>query len=252
MRKSLNLISGVLLSVFILSSCGDVGITKRRHLPGYHLDFGHSKKQQKPSVVKQETADRKKVESIKTRPAKLSKKQAANVTLSEVPVPELEASAATKTAHQAKPKNQTWSHLNQFMRNPIGELRKEKLNGELKRAVFNKDEEKYGWSTTGIVSTGLGFVGLGLVITGLVLLVSFVTGAGFAFWWLFLLLGLFIGIGAMVTGIIGMRQTRGGEKRGRGFALAGMIAGIVSLAMGLVGLLWGLIYSIIFNREDDF
>jgi len=146
---------------------------------------------------------------------------------------------------------EAWWSMNKFMRNPVAELKQQKLNSELKRAVFNGDDEKHGWSVLSIISTSLGVVGLGLVITGIVFLASFVFGGGLFYWWIFALLGLLVGIAAMVTGIIAMRKTRSGEKRGRGFALAGMISGIVSLALGLVGLLWGMLYTIISNLGQD-
>ena len=250
MRNLIQFISAVLLSVFFLSSCGDVGITKRRHLPGYHVDFSRAKKQQEPAK-ELNIVSGKKVKSMKIQAANLSKVEVANSKPTTVEVPTLEASTSLK---QLKPatRKQNWKEVSQFMQNPVKELRKEKLNGELKRTIFYNEDEKHGWSVLSFVSIGLGVVGLGLVISGLALLFSFVSVGGFAFWWLFLLIGLFIGIAAMVTGIIAMRQTRGGEKRGRGFALAGMISGIVSLALGLIGLLWGFIYTFISNRNEDF
>jgi hypothetical protein len=45
-----------------------------------------------------------------------------------------------------------------------------------------------------------------------------------------------IGIGAVVTGVIGLRQLRrptGERKSGRGLAIAGMTLGVISLAVGI-------------------
>ena len=94
-------------------------------------------------------------------------------------------------------------------------------------------------------------MGLALLITGIILLAGAIFGSGFLFWWLFLVLGLLFGIGAMVTGILGLRQTGSGERKGRGFAIAGMMAGILSLAGALIALFWGLIFSIINGFSED-
>lgn len=240
-----------ILSVFVLSSCGDIGITKRRHLPGYHIDFAKSKKKVNPAEENGVIAERDKVKSLKSKAAKLPKVETAQERPERGNVPMFSASKEPDPAVSKGKSDNTWWELNSFMRNPVKELKKEKLNGEFKRAVFNSEDEKHGWSVLSFISTGLGVVGLGLVITGLALMVSFIFSGGIAFWWIFALLGLLIGIAAMVTGIISMKQTSGGEKRGRGFAIAGMISGIISLALGLVGLLWGLLYSVINNIQNN-
>lgn len=241
------LIPALIITGFSLQSCGNIDIVKRRYRPGFHVD-------------------------VKTKASKVEKKkemaQAQSLLIEELhpkqalveprltQTDELEALTASASNHTStfnSQKKLTAKKVNDFMLTPVREIKRQKLNNELKRAVFNKDEEeKYGWSVISFISTGLGVLGLGFLITGIVLLAGAIFGSGFVFWWLFLLIGLLIGIAAMVTGIIGLRQTGSGEKRGRGFALGGMIAGIVSLAGALIGLFWGLIYSIItgFNGDD--
>lgn len=241
----------LILSAFLMSSCGDVGITKRSHLPGYHFDFVKNKKKVNAQEEKVSFADKRSVKSVKSKAAKLPKLETSDEQLETSSVPSFSASKESDpTITRSKTQNNWWA-LNSFVRNPVKELRKEKLNGELKRAVFNSEDEKHGWSVLSFISTGLGAVGLAMVITGLAFLVQFIFAGGIAFWWIFALIGLLFGIAAMVTGIISMRQTSGGEKRGRGFALAGMISGIVSLALGLVGLLWGLLYTVINNIQNN-
>ena len=230
-----------------------MGITKRKHLPGFYVDFTKSKKKEQVVQKNAEFAERKKVGAVSSRKELLPQKAVAEVVIVSAEMPILDASLNSRKNRSDRTKNQTWWELNQFLRNPVTELRKERLNGDFKRAVFTSEEEKHGWSIISAVSLGLGAVGLALVVTGIALLVSFVTSAGFAFWWVFALIGILIGIAAMITGIIGLKQTGYGEKRGKGFALAGMIAGIVSMGAGLISLLWGLIYSIISGfGQDDF
>jgi hypothetical protein len=239
------------LSVFMMSSCGDVGVTKRRHLPGYHFDFVKNKKKVNAQEEKVTVADKQRVKSLNSKAANLPEIKTVDEQSQMSLVPSFSASKESDVSPtKAKKQNTSWE-LNSFLRNPVNELRKEKLNGELKRAVFNSEDEKHGWSVLSFISTGLGVVGLAMMITGLALLVSFIFAGGIAFWWIFALVGLLFGIAAMVTGIISMRQTGGGEKRGRGFAIAGMISGIVSLALGLVGLLWGLLYTVINNIQNN-
>ena len=250
MAKNITPIFSLLIcAIFLLSACGDIGITKRRHLPGYHVDFVKTKDQTNTQVASALKAD-KRSKRIKNTSEELPPAEDDSADYSTVQAnPEFEAKfeLADQAPLKTTASNETWWALNKFMRNPVKELKQDKLNSEFRRAVFNGEDEKHGWSVLSIISTGLGAVGLGLVITGIVFLASFVFGGGLFYWWIFALLGLLIGIAAMVTGIIAMRKTQSGEKRGRGFALAGMISGIVSLALGLVGLLWGLFYTIISN-----
>jgi uncharacterized membrane protein len=235
----------------MMSSCGDVGITKRRHLPGYHFDFVKNKKTVNAKEEQVTVADKQRVKCLNSKSAKLPNLETSNEQLQTSSVPSFSASKEFDPSVTKSKKQNNWWELNSFLRNPVKEIRKEKLNGELKRAVFNSEDEKRGWSILSLISIGLGVVGLAMIITGLALLVSFIFASGIAFWWIFGLIGLLFGIAAMITGIIGMRQTKGGKRRGRGFAIAGMISGIVSLALGLVGLLWGLLYTVFNNIQNN-
>lgn len=252
MKKQLELsvIPVILLSAFLLQSCGNVDIVKRRYRPGFHVDVSKKRQKQKPVETKTINVDELagQTNQLTVKEPKRIGKTLQEEKLEKKPAPVFEASIAPKTRVKSKPV----SKLNDFMLTPIREIKREKLNSGLRRAVFNNTEDdKYGWSTIAIVSTGLGVVGFGMLITGVILFASFIVGGGFAFWWLFLLLAILFGIAGMVTGIIGLRQTRRGEKRGRGFALVGMISGIVSLAAGLITMLWGFFYNIITRARGD-
>ena len=252
MKKQLSqtILPVVILSAFFFQSCGNIDIVKRRYRPGFLVDV--SKKKQKnqlaeESFTREEASEIKSIALEPKRPSKLKQKQ--EVSKPEAFEANLEASAENKHVTQSK----GIKKLNDFMLTPIRDVKRQKLGEELRRAVFNDPEDdKYGWSTIGIVSTGLGVLGFGMFLAGAVTFFTLIIGGSFTFWWLFLLLGVLFGIAAMVTGIIGLRQTRRGGKRGRGFALGGMISGIVSLAGGLIVLLWGFIYTLINGRDDDF
>ena len=235
----------LMLSAFLFQSCGNIGIVKRRYRPGFHVDVS-KKKDRKVKAELAEVESELALEKVGTKEAKLRVKDARFDSI-ELEPERLEASSKMKTV--AKPVEK----LNDIMIAPFKEARKAKLDASLRRAVFNKEkEEKYGWSGISFASMGLGTVALGLMIAGIVLLALLIAGGSFLYWWIFTLIGFFLGIAGMVTGIIGLRQTGAGEKRGRGFALAGMLGGIVAMAGGLITAFWGLIYYVISGGNEDF
>lgn len=239
--------AGFVLSI-LFQSCGNVDIVKRRYRPGFHVDISKKQKQQRNTASLENTEVEVAVVEVK-HPQVESRQESG-----EMEMPEAFTASVGKQEVATNVKQQRQlvaTDLKEAMIHPFREVRQEKLNSELRRAVFKDvEDEKYGWSVVSIISIALGAVGLGLVIAGIVLLVSFLAFGGIAFWWIFALAGLILGIAGMVTGIIGLRQTRRGGKRGRGFALAGMISGIMSLALGLIGLFWGLILTII-QRSNE-
>ena len=236
----------LILSAILLQSCGNIDIVKRKHLPGFHVEMS-KKEQRKTSSISVERLD-----------SELTKIESKPATLEEVAIPEseliVEAEVASfnLTADSKARSSKPVLKASELVLSPFKELKREKLNGELRRAVFNNDDEKHGWSILSMVCTGTSVAALAMIILGLVFLVMLIGGGGFLYWWVFALVGMLLGIGGMVMGIVGLRQTRRGEKRGRGFALAGMIGGIVSLAAGIITLFWGLIYSLISSRSEDF
>ncbi|MBI1287336.1 MAG: hypothetical protein GC178_07120 [Flavobacteriales bacterium] len=238
----------IVLVGLLVSSCGNIDIVKRRYRPGFHVEVLNKKNHRTVTEVAEVKQQNLSVEPLETKPVEQvnATKQNDEPAASDVLVASVEEEPVVKT-RKSDPSN-----VSEALLHPFKELKKEKLNGELRRAVFQGvEDEKFGWSVLGIVSTGLGVIGLSLVITGLAFLTSFIFSGGIAFWWIFALVGLFFGIAAMVTGIIGLRETGRGEKRGRGFALAGMISGIVSLALALIGLLWGAIYTFIQRVSEN-
>jgi len=237
----------IILSAFMFQSCGNIDIVKRRYRPGFHVDVSKKKDRNSERSIVAESGIS--LEKVDVKKAVITAKEihSDNTQLKSTELEALEASAETKPSSKAK------ITFENTVIAPFREARKAKLDDSLRRAVFNKPEdEKFGWSGISFASMGLGTVALALMITGIVLLALLVTGGSFLYWWIFTLAGFFLGIAGMVTGIIGLRQTGAGEKRGRGFALAGMLGGIVAMAGGLITAFWGLIYYVINGRTEDF
>ena len=247
MRKDILrlIVPALVIAGFTLQSCGNIDIVKRRYRPGFHVDVSKKKHKPKDVAVAEVTESQKLIQAEPISPV------LANQESAHKPLVEPSESAVASSKNEPLVKGKSAKKISDFMMTPFLNIKRQKLNGQLKRAVFNQEEDKYGWSVVSFVSTGLGVVSLALLITGIVLLAGAILGSGFLFWWLFLVLGLLFGIGAMVTGILGLRQTGSGERKGRGFAIAGMVAGILSLAGALIALFWGLIFSIINGFSED-
>ncbi|MCB9185198.1 MAG: hypothetical protein H6601_00465 [Flavobacteriales bacterium] len=237
----------LILSAILFQSCGNIDIVKRRYRPGFHVEM--TKKKDAKNVG--ETAF---VNTMKPN-SDLSGVESAELHQQEFEEtsPKMAYSDLTTASIDKQKPSVTSKKLSELMIAPFREIKAEKLNGELRRAVFNKKEEepKFGWSGISFASMGLGTVALALMITGIVFLALLIFGGSFAYWWIFTLVGFFLGIAGMVTGIIGLRETGAGEKRGRGFALAGMLGGIVSMAGGLITAFWGLIYFVINGGDKE-
>ena len=250
MRKEVfrSVLSALFIAAFMFQSCSNIDIVKRRYRPGFHVDVT-KKKHQTQRVSGEETAQVTQAEPMPVKTSRVEQTQVLVEPIEKTPEPVFTAS--TVQTHEKKAKG--IDRVNDFMLTPFREIKREKLNSELRRAVFQKDdEEKYGWSLTSFLSTGFGVLALALLITGIVFFVSFMLGGAFVYWWAFLAAAIPMGIAAMVTGIVGMRQTGSGERRGRGFAIAGLVSGIITLAGGLISLLWGFLYTIINGGDREF
>jgi hypothetical protein len=248
MRKEVfrSILSALFVAVFMFQSCGNIDIVKRRYRPGFHV-YVTKKKQQSQHVLDDATALKSQSESVPIKAPKVQEER-----LEAQPIQKAHGPVFSASISPTPEKKTGIDKVNDFMLTPFREIKQEKLNGKLRRAVFNKDdEEKYGWSLASFLSTGFGIVALALLITGIIFFVSFMLGGAFVYWWAFLAAAIPMGIAAMVTGIVGMRQTGSGERRGRGFAIAGLVSGIITLAGGLISLLWGFLYTIINGGSGD-
>ncbi len=232
----LSLIGIAVVISFLLASCGSVEITKRRHLPGYHVDLGHKHQQPRAATVAasaERSADMAAMEP--TGHTAVLPQAAAEPVLTALPY---EASAAhlSGTAAPSRVEALTRTHIVE----PLADLRGEKIGRELRRSVFAEEgDEKHGWSVSAIMSFGFGVLAFILMFVAIVSMIGLGT-----LWFLPAILGFMFGLAALVTGAIGLRQTRAGGRKGRGFAIAGLISGIIGMVISLVSLLIGFVRSI--------
>lgn len=115
----------------------------------------------------------------------------------------------------------------------------EKLNlgAELRRSVFAEEgDEKVGWSVAAIMSFAFG------VLAFILMLVAIVSMIGLGpLWFVPAIFGFIFGLAGLITGAIGLKQTRSGGRKGRGFAIAGLISGIIGMVVSLISLVVGFV-----------
>lgn len=222
------------LSVVVMSSCGSLEVTKRRHMPGYHVEL-NTKKQQ-PLPVRDHAAAPSVEMELADTPSEM-KVRTASV---DVPAGIVEAPDVTVTAsvsNMSEPGIST--PVERIVPSMDGE--KVQLAMELRKAVsVTEGDEKYGWSIIAFIAFGLGVIAFVMMFVALVWMIAFGP-----LWFVPAIVGIMFGIGAIITGAIGLKQTKRGGKKGRGFALAGMIAGILGVAISLISLLVGAIRTIV-------
>ncbi|MCF8258118.1 MAG: DUF4190 domain-containing protein [Flavobacteriales bacterium] len=232
------------LTVLVLSSCGSLEITKRRHLPGYHVELGHHRQDRHPAVETAAVAP-----TADTAPEAMGPNAGhiAIPTAYNSAAPEMDGSLTASTAKGIAPaaapskfSKKLASLADELVVQPLKELRTEKVGRELRRSVFPEEgDEKYGWSVVGIIAMALSLVAFIMLLAGII---GLITGSGF--WFVPLILGFIFGLVGMILGIVGLRQTKSGGKKGRGFAIVGMILGIVSFAISLIALVVGLVINL--------
>ncbi len=239
MRNNLFSLTGfAVLAAFLLSSCGTIEVSKRRHLPGYHVELGRKHQQPRSATVAAAPRAEQRADMTAMKPALHAAalpQAAAEPVLTALPY---EASAAhlSGTAAPSRAEALTRTHIVE----PLADLRGEKIGRELRRSVFAEEgDEKHGWSLAAIMSFGFGVLAFILMFVAIVSMIGLGT-----LWFLPAILGFMFGLAALVTGAIGLRQTRAGGRKGRGFAIAGLISGIIGMAISLVSLLIGFVRSI--------
>ena len=257
--RFLRLIASVALVAIAWSSCADLDITKRRYRPGFHVSASGGKAQQK-AEAKSHRADRSATAQTQT-PAE------DEVTTAQVDVDEEifiaqqtnEPIAVTDKALRRQRNKEALREAMAPLTDPsaytkmMRELRAEMRAGKFRKAVFNRpQEEKQGWSVPAIMALPFGAAA---VIFAILTLVSVTTdiifGGGITFipFVIFGLLAFILGIVGMVMGVIGRKQYKDG-KRGKGFALGGLISGILGMAFGLIFMIIGVIFTFI-NKNNN-
>ncbi len=116
----------------------------------------------------------------------------------------------------------------------------DRFGSELRRSVFAEEgDEKHGWSVAAIMAFAFGTLAFILMLVAIVSMI----GLG-PMWFLPAIFGFIFGLAGLITGAIGLKQTRAGGRKGRGFAIAGLISGIIGMVISLVALLIGFVRTI--------
>jgi hypothetical protein len=234
----------VAILIGLLSSgCGNMDITKRRYMPGYHVELGGKHQPLKP---KTEGASEATIRSNDNALMETATNLASIPSSNDVSAPEMDGNltaASTKgIAPIAMPKKASkFERLTtEVVLEPMRQLKHDKLSSALRRSVFAEEgDEKYGWSVVGIIAMALSVIAFIALLLGIITLIT-----GGTFWVVPLILGFIFGLVGMILGIVGVRQTKAGGKKGRAFAIIGMILGIVSFVVSLIALVVGLIITL--------
>jgi hypothetical protein len=234
----------VAILVGLLSSgCGNIDITKRRYMPGYHLELGGKHQILKPKAESHSTSTARLNDNalMETAPALASIPSSYDESAPEMDG-NLTAASTAGIAPSAMPKKTSKIErlTTEVVLEPMRQLKHDKLSSALRRSVFAEEgDEKYGWSVVGIIAMALSVIAFIALLVGIVTLIS-----GGAFWFVPLILGFIFGLVGMILGMVGVRQTKAGGKKGRAFAIIGMILGIVSFAASLIALVAGLVITL--------
>lgn len=223
------------LLTIVFASCGSIEVTKRRHMPGYHVDLGKQKQKTTDTNLNDKAADAQRMEQVVPVSAHLSRLESDEMSPSYV--------VWTSTSEFVRPADSDGA----MESSPVAESQESVLkqtedmrSRRLRASVFpTQEEEKYGWSIISIIALGLGTIGFILMFLGLIW--AIVQGP---LWFLPAILGLMFGIGGLITGAIGLKQTKRGGRKGRGFALGGLISGVIALFISFIALLVGAVLAL--------
>ena len=245
MKNQLPFLLLAIVTIGLFSTgCSNLEITKRRHMPGYHVEFGQKQQQAQPAMETTVADDDSRMEHTTMPPS------SAALTIPtdrERSAPEMDGSLTASsakgigtTAPSVKKNRSLASLTDELILEPLRDVKRDKVGSELRRSVFAEEgDEKYGWSVVGIIAMALSVIAFIMLLVGIVGLIS---GAGF--WFIPLIFGFIFGLVGMILGIVGLRQTKAGGKKGRGFAIVGMILGILSFALSLIALVVGLVINL--------
>jgi hypothetical protein len=226
------------LMAVMFASCGSIEITKRRHMPGYHVDISKAKKQTAPdlAVAGPETAVPAVSGIDMTHIAPVAVGLVADEAEEAGPVM---ASSDGKFPLMALPKMS--ANVKAEVAAPAAvEVGKGRFGAELRKSVFpTAQEEKYGWSVLSFIGFGLGALAFILTFVGISFLIVFGP-----LWFLPMVLALTFGIAALIIGILGIKDASRNNRKGRGFAIAGVAAGGLSIFLSLILLLVGAILTV--------
>jgi hypothetical protein len=198
------------------ASCGSVEITKRRHMPGYHVDLGRQHRSGLEQPERLPHAERSAVETVVPVAAMLPVERISDDVLSAVPL----TASASQVALPATA-NRAGERGYAMTSQPMSAMGEEGFAKRLRTSVFpTRDEEKFGWSTLSFIGFGLGVAAFATGVVGIAFLAMFGP-----LWFVPAVVALLFGISALIVGIFGIRDASRRSRRGRGFAIAGVAAG---------------------------
>jgi hypothetical protein len=244
MKNNLFSLSGfAVVAAFLLSSCGTIEVSKRRHLPGYHVVLGSHKQHARPQaepVAKSDMA-RQQVVPMAGREAQVEP-SVSSLAATEMTETSMTSATIAPTASFSAPTSveRPVAIAAQSGAESLFSTPSKRFGSELRRSVFAEEgDEKHGWSVAAIMAFAFGTLAFILMLVAIVSMI----GLG-PLWFLPAIFGFIFGLAGLITGAIGLKQTRAGGRKGRGFAIAGLISGVIGMVISLVALLIGFVRTI--------
>jgi len=212
------------LVAFTAASCGSIEITKRRHMPGYHVDLG---KQHRFSTHGSDARSERELRSMETMAPVAATLPTESLSDDVLPAVTFTASVGQMAGPAAV--TRAGARGAAVVEVPNVETADEGFAKRLRTAVFpTRDNEKFGWSTLSFIGFGLGLAAFATGVVGIVFLALFGP-----LWFVPAVVALLFGIAALVVGILGIRDASRNARRGRGFAIAGVAAGGFTIVLCL-------------------
>ena len=221
---------GLMASVIMFSSCGNVEIVKRRHMPGYHVSVNKAVKHEKPAKESAEIAKtNESIESIDIRDAQLKNDDEFQETLTASSVSSssfASVNVAPKSTSASKQKTK-WNDFSSFdFKQDLA-----KTKNALNSSAPVSDTHWMAWVSFG---TGLGASFFGLIS----LIVAFFA---VSLWPLAILLGA----AAITFAIIHKVKGYSGDR----FRKLGLLFGIIGAGLGFIAMLiWIMGIAGVFGR----
>ena len=211
------LMVGLIASVIMFSSCGNVEIVKRRHMPGYHVSVNKAVKHEKPAKESAEIAKtNESIESIDIRDAQLKNDDEFQETLTASSVSSssfASVNVAPKSTSASKQKTK-WNDFSSF------DFKQDLA--KTKNAINSAPGSNTHWMAWVSFGTGIGAAFFGLIS----LIVAFFA---VSLWPLAILLGA----AAITFAIIHKAKGYTGER----FSKLGLLFGIIGASLGFIAML---------------
>ncbi|MCB9185930.1 MAG: DUF4190 domain-containing protein [Flavobacteriales bacterium] len=230
-------ITFMLLICFIAGGCGNMTIVKRKHLPGFHVD-----RSAPPKTLKERQTTHQ-PDNDSTTDENDDKTERATISgdrqIAENQIASIEPARPDLTA---KSETDILKPIDGLFSTSLGKTQKDKISVEFRRAVFGQEEDDREWNELGIVSMILGACAIALMLAAGILTLR--TNGSHNYGFIFIGAGTAV-VSAIITGIIALKKQKFKTKKGRGFAIAGIAAGVLSFAAFIIALFVELVMLII-------